>query len=292
MPTPPRILNFLDRLQPLRQLLRVSRPPEHPPDPPDSPPSNASHAPGEITSLKTLVGLECKVLPGGIPDELTIDASTPDAAATLDQLPNLAPTVRILHIKPATPSDPESFLDHLNRCLDRSAVDTVCFDGTRWGDTPARVIAGSPAARKLKTLRLVDCGMTDDGAAALFRSSNLRGLEELDLTGNRDVDQGFADLVAHLPTTFPRLKRLILSDCDLMEDDTRDLAARPELGQLTELCVISECLSARGIQELLDSPHCKDTHVIFNPDHLPEHARAEVARRLNQHNKIGTGPAV
>ncbi len=256
-------------------------------------PTIGADAVPDSSPLNSLPGVTRVVLRGGGVDAVVLDASAPEVVTSLDQLAVLAPDLSAVHLTLTSPADRETILGRLNQLLASSEViDTVCFHGACWGDAPAQVIGASPASDKLRTLWFLDCGMTDAGVAAVTHSAHLGRLEELDLSLNHSIDHGFAGLVARLPTALPSLRRLGLDDIDLTESLARKLAGQPGLNQLKELSIVNELLPAQGLQTFLDSPYCKDVHVIFNPEHLPDHARAEMKRRLDRHNMIGVAPAV
>ncbi|KAF7706058.1 NACHT, LRR and PYD domains-containing protein 12-like isoform X3 [Silurus meridionalis] len=119
-------------------------------------------------------------------------------------------------------------------------------------------------ACKLKTLRLRDCGISDDGCADLTLAliSNPLHLRELDLTGNKFKDSGLKWLFAVLKKPDCKLETLSLCGCGISDEGCAALASalRSNPSHLKELDVSWNKLKDSGMEYLssvLWNPHCK-----------------------------------
>jgi hypothetical protein len=81
-------------------------------------------------------------------------------------------------------------------------------------DTGAAAWANSANARELKRLRLQSCHLTDEALTAIFRSPQLRNLEELDLSHNAFTSAAIAQAVVG-SSLWHTLKELGLNNCRL-----------------------------------------------------------------------------
>ncbi|XP_058632582.1 NACHT, LRR and PYD domains-containing protein 12-like isoform X2 [Onychostoma macrolepis] len=116
---------------------------------------------------------------------------------------------------------------------------------------------------KLEKLWLSDCGVTDEGCAAL--SSALRSnshLRELDLSENELGDAGLTLISDGLKDPRCKLEKLTLSDCGVTDEGCAALssALRSNPSHLRELDLSDNKLGAAGlklISALKDDPHYK-----------------------------------
>jgi Ran GTPase-activating protein (RanGAP) involved in mRNA processing and transport len=81
-------------------------------------------------------------------------------------------------------------------------------------DAGAAAWARSPNAKHLKSLRLQNCHLTDEALTEIFRSSQLRSLEQLDLSHNRFSAAAISQAVVGSPL-WQTLKDLGLNNCGL-----------------------------------------------------------------------------
>ncbi|KAF4111782.1 NACHT, LRR and PYD domains-containing protein 3-like isoform X3 [Onychostoma macrolepis] len=115
---------------------------------------------------------------------------------------------------------------------------------------------------KLEKLELSDCGVTDEGCAALASAlrSNPSHLTELSLSGNKlgDSVKLLSDV---LQNPHCRLEKLWLSDCGVTDEGGAALASalRSNPSHLTELNLSVNKLgdSVKLLSDVLQNPHCK-----------------------------------
>uniref|UniRef100_A0A9J7Z7D1 NACHT domain-containing protein n=1 Tax=Cyprinus carpio carpio TaxID=630221 RepID=A0A9J7Z7D1_CYPCA len=116
---------------------------------------------------------------------------------------------------------------------------------------------------KLEILWLSNCGVTDEGCAALASAlrSNPSHLRELDLTGNKlgDSVNLFSDVLQNLHC---KLERLWLSDCGITDEGCGALtsALRSNPSHLRQLSLSGNKVGDSGVTLLsavLEDPHCK-----------------------------------
>jgi len=96
-------------------------------------------------------------------------------------------------------------LERLTQALWWSQLEGVWLDGNPLGDVGALLLAFADAP-SLKTLRLNDCGVGDDGARALSRTTGMRSLERLILDDNKVGSEGLVALATS--TACPSLRML------------------------------------------------------------------------------------
>jgi uncharacterized protein (TIGR02996 family) len=75
------------------------------------------------------------------------------------------------------------------------------------GEAGARVLAGAPALAGLRSLKLAECGLTDDAVLAVAASPHLTGLVSLDLGNNPAGDAAFEPFLDATPVR--ALRRLV-----------------------------------------------------------------------------------
>ncbi|XP_073674461.1 uncharacterized protein [Garra rufa] len=117
---------------------------------------------------------------------------------------------------------------------------------------------------KLETLRLKDCGLTNEGCAGLASAlrSNPSHLRELDLSGNKVEDFGVQMLSAALEIPYCKLGTLKLASCDITDEGCVALvsALRSNPSHFRNLDMSGNKLGSLGIKLLsdaLESPYCK-----------------------------------
>ncbi|XP_053193575.1 NACHT, LRR and PYD domains-containing protein 12-like isoform X2 [Scomber japonicus] len=116
----------------------------------------------------------------------------------------------------------------------------------------------------LKTLRLSDCGIKEDGCKclALALSSNSSHLKNLDVSRNSFGEQAVAHLCGFLRQPDCQLERLWLSKTNLQKENAAALssALTSNLSQLRELDLGENTLEDAGVMEissLLKDPNCQ-----------------------------------
>ncbi|XP_053084646.1 ribonuclease inhibitor-like [Pangasianodon hypophthalmus] len=116
----------------------------------------------------------------------------------------------------------------------------------------------------LSLCRLCDCGVSDEGCAALTSAlrSNPSHLRELDLSGNKLRDSGVKCLSAVLENPHCKLETLRLCDCGFSDEgcDALTSALRSNPSHLRELDLSGNELGDSGVKRLsavLENPHCK-----------------------------------
>uniref|UniRef100_A0A8C1LZT0 Uncharacterized protein n=1 Tax=Cyprinus carpio TaxID=7962 RepID=A0A8C1LZT0_CYPCA len=117
---------------------------------------------------------------------------------------------------------------------------------------------------KLEILWLRDCGVTDEGCAALASAlrSNPSHLRELSLTGNKLGVSGVKLLSDLLKDPRCKLEKLWLSYCGVTDEGCAALASalRSNPSHLRELSLSGNKLGASGVNllsDLLKDPRCK-----------------------------------
>ncbi|XP_056335756.1 NLR family CARD domain-containing protein 3-like isoform X2 [Danio aesculapii] len=118
--------------------------------------------------------------------------------------------------------------------------------------------------KESRLVRLSDCGVTDEGCAALASALRLNSslLAELNLTENNLRDSGVKLLADGLKDPYCKLEILRLSNCGVTDEGCAALASalksNPE--HLRELCLSVNKLGDSGVKLLSDGlkdPHCK-----------------------------------
>ncbi|XP_047665699.1 ribonuclease inhibitor-like [Tachysurus fulvidraco] len=117
---------------------------------------------------------------------------------------------------------------------------------------------------EMETMWLCDCGVTDEGCAALKSalSSNPSHLRELDLSWNKFGDSGVKQLSVLLENPHCKLETLRLQYCDILGDGCAALASalRSNPSHLRKLDLSNNKLGDPGVKSLsagLEYPHCK-----------------------------------
>ncbi|XP_050958270.1 NACHT, LRR and PYD domains-containing protein 3-like, partial [Labeo rohita] len=114
---------------------------------------------------------------------------------------------------------------------------------------------------KLEILGLRDCGITDEGCAALTSAlrSNPSHLRELDLSVNKLGDLGVKCLCAGLEDPQCKLEILRLINCGVTDEGCAALASalRSNPSHLRQLNLIGNKLGESGVKLLEDDPHFK-----------------------------------
>uniref|UniRef100_A0A9J7Y1L7 Uncharacterized protein n=1 Tax=Cyprinus carpio carpio TaxID=630221 RepID=A0A9J7Y1L7_CYPCA len=141
------------------------------------------------------------------------------------------------------------------------------LSGNKLGDSGVKRL--SPAVLedprcKLEILWLRDCGVTDEGCAALASAlrSNPSHLRELNLSVNKLGDSGVKRISAVLEDPHCKLEKLWLRDCGVTDEGCSALASalRSNPSHLRELDLSENNLGDSGVKHLcavLEDPHCK-----------------------------------
>ncbi|XP_051717604.1 NACHT, LRR and PYD domains-containing protein 12-like isoform X2 [Ctenopharyngodon idella] len=152
-------------------------------------------------------------------------------------------------------SNPSSHLRDLN------------LSGNNLGDSGVKIISAvleNPHC-KLEKLWLYDCGVTDEGCAALasaLRSNPSSHLRELNLSENNLGDSGVNLVSAVLENPHCKLEKLWLSDCGVTDEGCAALASalRSNPSHLRELSLSVNNLGDSGVKivsAVLENPQCK-----------------------------------
>ncbi|KTF82247.1 hypothetical protein cypCar_00044595, partial [Cyprinus carpio] len=121
-----------------------------------------------------------------------------------------------------------------------------------------------PVIKESRSVQLSDCGVTDEGCAALASAlrSNPSHLRKLDLSGNKLGSSGVNLLSDLLKDPRCKLEKLWLSDCGVTDEGCAALAPalRLNLSHLRELYLTGNKLRASRmnlLSDLLKDPRCK-----------------------------------
>ncbi|XP_043112140.1 NACHT, LRR and PYD domains-containing protein 12-like isoform X2 [Puntigrus tetrazona] len=138
---------------------------------------------------------------------------------------------------------------------------------------------------KLETLRLIICGITDEGCSALASAlrSNPSHLRELDLSGNK-LGDSVKLLFDVLQNPHCKLEKLWLSDCGITEEGCSALASvlRSNPSHLRELGLSWNKLedSVKLLSDVLQNPHCKLEKLRLSYCGIPQDGCASLASAL------------
>ncbi|KAK2832615.1 hypothetical protein Q7C36_016077 [Tachysurus vachellii] len=145
-------------------------------------------------------------------------------------------------------------------------VETLDLSGNKLGDSEVKILSAgleNPHC-KLETLKLWDCGVSEEYCAALTSAlrSNPSHLRYLDLSFNKLGDSGVKNLSAVLENPHCKLDTLKLCDCGVSDKGCAALtsAMRSNPSHLRELDLSSNKLGDSGVKSLsavLENPHCK-----------------------------------
>ncbi|XP_067222539.1 NACHT, LRR and PYD domains-containing protein 3-like [Chanodichthys erythropterus] len=120
-----------------------------------------------------------------------------------------------------------------------------------------------PVIKESRSIQLYDCGVTDEGCAALISAlrSNPSYLRVLDLTKNK-IGKSSVNLLSDvLQDPHCKLERLWLRDCDLTDEGCAALtsALRSNPSHLRELSLSGNIIgkSVNLLSDVLQDPHCK-----------------------------------
>uniref|UniRef100_A0A8C2BFR5 NACHT LRR and PYD domain-containing protein n=1 Tax=Cyprinus carpio TaxID=7962 RepID=A0A8C2BFR5_CYPCA len=121
-----------------------------------------------------------------------------------------------------------------------------------------------PVVKESRSVHLKDCGVTDEGCAALASAlkSNPSHLRELDLSGNKLESSGVTRLCDLFEDPHCKLEKLELSDCGITDEGCAALASalRSNPEHLRELNLSSNKMvdwKVNLLSDLLKNPHCK-----------------------------------
>ncbi|XP_066547492.1 ribonuclease inhibitor [Amia ocellicauda] len=151
-------------------------------------------------------------------------------------------------------------------CSNPSTLRELDLSSNRPGDSAVTELSAGleDPNCKLEKLLLSDCGITEEGCAALASAlcSNPSTLRELDLSSNRPGDSAVTELSAGLEDPNCKLEKLLLISCNLTEGSCAALASalRADHSQLRELELSGNDLGDSGVKLLsagLQDPNCK-----------------------------------
>ncbi|XP_073701457.1 NACHT, LRR and PYD domains-containing protein 12-like [Garra rufa] len=120
-----------------------------------------------------------------------------------------------------------------------------------------------PVIKESRSVQLSECGLTDEGCAALASAlrSNPSHLRQLDLTRNKLRDSGVKLLSAGLEDPHCKLEKLWLTDCGITDKSCAVLASalRSNPSHLRQLSLSGNKLgdSLNLLSDVLQNPHCK-----------------------------------
>ncbi|XP_052439437.1 NACHT, LRR and PYD domains-containing protein 3-like isoform X3 [Carassius gibelio] len=121
-----------------------------------------------------------------------------------------------------------------------------------------------PVIKEYRSVQLYDCGVTDEGCAALASAlrSNPSHLRELTLSGNKLGESGVKLLSDQLKDPRCKLEILWLRDCGVTDEGCAALASalRSNSSHLRELNLTGNKLGKSGVKllsDLLKDPRCK-----------------------------------
>ncbi|XP_048036340.1 NACHT, LRR and PYD domains-containing protein 5-like isoform X2 [Megalobrama amblycephala] len=119
-----------------------------------------------------------------------------------------------------------------------------------------------PVIKESRSVQLTDCGLTDEGCAALTSAlrSNPSHLRELDLSWNK-IGKSVNLLSDVLQDPYCKLEKLRLTDCDITDEGCAALASalRSNPSHLRELNLSRNKIgkSVNLLSDVLQDPHCK-----------------------------------
>ncbi|XDV33693.1 hypothetical protein PO909_004006 [Leuciscus waleckii] len=121
-----------------------------------------------------------------------------------------------------------------------------------------------PVVKESRSVQLSNCGVTDEGCAALASAlrSNPSHLRELDLTGNKLGTSGVNLLSSGLKDPHCKLEKLRVSKCGVTDEGCAALtsALRSNPSHLRELDLSWNKIGSSGVNllsDVLKDPHCK-----------------------------------
>ncbi|CAM4548743.1 unnamed protein product [Leuciscus chuanchicus] len=142
----------------------------------------------------------------------------------------------------------------------------LSLSGNKLGDSGVKLFSAGLANPhcKLETLWLWECGVTDEGCAALASAlrSNPSHLRKLSLSGNKLGDSGVKLFSAGLANPHCKLETLWLRECGVTDEGCAALASalRSNPSHLRELNLSGNKLGDSGVKllkDLKDDPHYK-----------------------------------
>jgi hypothetical protein len=120
-------------------------------------------------------------------------------------------------------------------------------------DTGAAAWANSANAERLKELRLSNCHLTDEALTAIFRSSRLRSLEQLDLSHGAFTAAAIAPAVVG-SSLWQTLREVGLNNCGLDNAAVEALAGVPHAPALRSLQLAYNSIGPKGAAALAAWP--------------------------------------
>ncbi|XP_042620409.1 NACHT, LRR and PYD domains-containing protein 12-like [Cyprinus carpio] len=143
-----------------------------------------------------------------------------------------------------------------------------------------------PVIKESRSVQLSDCGVTDEGCAALVSAlrSNPSHLRELNLSGNEIGDSGVTLLSAGLADPHCKLEKLWLRDCGITDEGCAALASAltSNPSHLGHLSLTGNKLgnSVNLLSDVLQNPHCKLEKLWLNDCDIKDEGCAALASAL------------
>src|SRR5262249_37370668 len=136
---------------------------------------------------------------------------------------------------------------------------TLPFDG---GETCVHAIATAPSFSRLRWLRLMGYGMTDEGVRALARSTELVSLNHLDI-GQSRVSSDSMHALANAAVLGRTLKSLNLLGAKLDNDGVITLLSSTRLMAIERIDVSQNLLTDDIVTGLLNAPLVPQLKVLY-----------------------------
>uniref|UniRef100_A0A8C1EJL7 NACHT LRR and PYD domain-containing protein n=1 Tax=Cyprinus carpio carpio TaxID=630221 RepID=A0A8C1EJL7_CYPCA len=143
-----------------------------------------------------------------------------------------------------------------------------------------------PVIKESRSVQLSNCGVTDEGCAALVSAlrSNPSHLRELNLSGNEIGDSGVTLLSAGLADPHCKLEKLWLRDCGITDEGCAALASAltSNPSHLGHLSLTGNKLgnSVNLLSDVLQNPHCKLEKLWLNDCDIKDEGCAALASAL------------
>ncbi|CAM4534179.1 unnamed protein product [Leuciscus chuanchicus] len=215
-----------------------------------------------LSSEKTLQRFNLKILIGGRNDHVTQNT----ADEVLQKLMPVVTATRYAELGDCDVTDEGCAALASALRSNPSHLRELILSRNKLGNSGVKLFSaglGNPHC-KLEKLWLEECGVRDEGCAALASAlrSNPSHLRELDLSGNKLRDAGVKLFSAGLENPHCKLEKLWLRDCGVTDEGCAALASalRSNPSHLRELVLSKNKLRDAGVKLFsagLENPHCK-----------------------------------